>query len=53
MQEPVHPILPLQDAFKTLLIILIALGSVQFLLGHWDKFIIHVVEWFPLWHWGG
>lgn len=52
--EPLHPILPLQESLKAIVIILIVLTSVQFLLGHWDKFIAVAYEYIPpTWFWGG
>lgn len=42
--EPLHPIVPFQDAFKAVFLVLIAVILAQGILGHWNAILATTQE---------
>ena len=53
--EPLHPgeVYWNKEALIAIGVILGSLLTAQYLLGHWDYILIHAVDYWPVWKWGG
>ena len=51
--DPIHPNEKLEQSLLAVTAAMLLLLVVQWLFGHWDKFIAVAVKFWPLWNWGG